>query len=60
MRHSSLNLKRSAFSSIDGNSFNVKLNQFGPMVKELNNGDSGADILANLGPMSSSGKNNRG
>jgi len=30
------------------------------MVKELNNGDSGADILANLGPMSSSAKNNAG
>jgi len=30
------------------------------MVKELNNGDSGANILANLGPMSSSAKHNGG
>ena len=30
------------------------------MVKELNNGDSGADILANLGPMSASAKHNGG
>jgi len=61
LRHSSLNIKGSAFSSIDGQgSFNVKLNQFGPMVKELNKGDSGVDILNNLGPMSNSAKHNRG
>jgi hypothetical protein len=30
------------------------------MVKELNGGASGNDILANLGPMSSSAKHNGG
>lgn len=35
LRHSSLNLKKSGFSCIE-DSFNIKLNKFGPLVRELN------------------------
>ena len=35
LRASSLNLKKGGFSCIE-DSFNIKLNKFGPLVRELN------------------------